>query len=385
MASTAQIELSRLAFIFCETNLGLLGNPQPPKVPLGFLGNSSSFAAMFDSAQQKGVIPMNLTPPWDKAGMHFWEFYLESKTSLEKTTGSTAWRFLVPFRGRIPIKQVTVSSLGSSELNCVVESFYYPHGFVCLVTFTITKTLALADSVALAYDIRKKQLDFEFPSGAKQKLPLKAFAAQCLDIIRESALGPGTPPGAKPVEPFTIFTVLKGNGQANDLSPLSNQSDEVRRVLEAVTNWPNVWTKSQLPAFDNQVRIALRSAAVPDDTLYARKRGRAVWYPDTFSDITMQRVSLGCYHRNLVLASMQTESLCGLATATVQQIKTVGWPSLPVMHRDCAQLAAGILGRLYGGDKATYRSLSPRYQIDQNGYVNDINQIRTIAGMKLLQ
>ncbi len=382
MANKAQIDIMRFSLIFSETNLGLLGNPQPPKVPLGFLGNGNSFADMFDKARQKKSVSLGLTAPWDKAGMHFWEYYLENKSALADTPGSTAWRFLVPFRGKVPV-QVKVPSLTSNEGKCLVESFYYPHGFACVVTFTIARTLTLADAVAVAFEIRKdKKLEVEWPSGTKEQLALKAFAAKCLADIRQGALGPSASSGASAVEPFTVFTVLKGKGTKTDLSPLDSKL--VRSVLEAVTTWPSVWPKAQLPVFDDKVKLALRAAAAATDTLYARKRGRAVWFPDAFTD-TKQRSSLSCYHRNLLVASLQTESLCGLATATVQEINTVGWPGLRVMHRDCATLAAGILGRLYGGDQATYRSLSPRYQIVQNGLEADVNEIRDKSNMAALK
>jgi hypothetical protein len=384
VANNTKIALMRFSLIFVETNLGLLGNPEPPKVPLGFLGNRDSFANMFDQAQQKKPVPLNLAAPWDKEGMHFWEYYLENKSSLPKTSGATAWRFLVPLRGKVPVKSVKVPSLTSAEGQCLVESFYYPHGFACVLTFTVKKTLSLADAVDVAYEIRKdEQLDVEWLSGVKEQLSLKTLAARCLTEIRQSALGPTSSPGTTPVEPFTVFTVLKGKGTVKDLSP---KDKVVRGVIEAVTTWPNIWTKAKLPPLDDKVKLKLRSAAVDSDTVYARSRGRAVWFPDLFNDTTKKRSSLSCYHRNLLLASLQTESLSGLATATVNEINTVGWPELRVMHSDCAKLAAGILGRLYGGDKKeTFRSLSPRYQIQQNGFESDIDLVRDKSGMAALK
>lgn len=53
-------------------------------------------------------------------------------------------------------------------------------------------------------------------------------------------------------------------------------------------------------------------------------------------------------------------------------------------YRDCAKNAAGILGRLYGGVKSTYRSWSPHIQIDQNQLVEDINKVRDFFNMNPL-
>ena len=379
-----KIDLMRLSFVFPETNLGLLGNPQPPKVPLGFLGNRDSFADVFNLAQKKSVVPLDLTAPWDKAGMHFWEYYLENKTALSETPGDTAWKFLVPFRRKLPVKQITPPSLTASQTRTLVEAFYYPHGFACIITLSIDKSLALDDAVAVAVEVRRHpKLNIEWLAGTKEQLPLKALAAKCLSEIRLGAFGTATAAGPSPVEPFSILTVLKGSGSANDLTPYGR--DPLHQAFEGLTSLSPGWKTAKLDAFDDKVRIPLRSAATPESTLYAGKRGRVVWFPDAFADGSTIRSSLSCYHRNLLLVSLQTESLCGLTAATAQQIDSVGWPALPVMHSDCARLAAGILGRLYGGDLTTYRSLSPRYQIDQNSLVAAIDKVRDKTNMGALK
>lgn len=365
----------RLSLISFETNTQLLGNPQPPKVPLGFLGNRDSYADTFDNAQLKKPVPMGLKAPWDKAGQHFWEYYLEQKPPLPQVPGAKAWRFLVPFRGEVPVNDVKIPSL-ANDAKCVLESFFYPYGFACVTTFTVVKSLSLADAVDLAFEIRRDgKLDVTWESGAQEHLPFKAFAAKCLTSLGQIALGPTYSPGASLVEPFSVFTVLKGKGKATD--------KRIHGALEATTTWPPLGRKANLPPLDQKVRLALRAAATASDIVYAQKRGRAVWFPDVFTD-TKLRSSLACYHRNLVLASLQTESLCGLATATVQEATAGSWSSLRVMHGDCAKLGAGILGRLYGGAMDTYRSMSPRYYIQQNKVEGDIDWVRARAGMTKL-
>ena len=377
MAKKLQINQMRLSLISFETNTQLLGDPHPPKVPLGFLGNRDSYAAAFDNAQVKKPVPMGLKPPWDKEGQHFWEYYVEQKPPLPQVPGTKAWRLLVPFRGEVPVDEVKIPS-AANEAKCVLESFFYPFGFGCVTTITIVKPLSLGDALDLMYEIRRDgKLDVTWQSAVQEQLPFKAFAAKCLTALGETAFGPAHKTGASLVEPFTVFTVLKASGKASD--------KQIQGALEATTAWPPLWRKANLPPLDDKVKLELRSAASSSDIVYAQKRGRAVWFPDLFSDTKKLRGSLACYHRNLVLTSLQTESLCGFASATVQEATATGWSSLRVMHSDCAKLAAGILGRLYGGALDTYRSMSPRYYIQQNKVQGDVDWIRDKAGMTNLK
>jgi hypothetical protein len=58
----------------------------------------------------------------------------------------------------------------------------------------------------------------------------------------------------------------------------------------------------------------------------------------------------------------------------------LGGGSLQIVHRDCARVAAGLLGRLYG-EAGPFELSSPRYQIDQNGHVDAMNRMRTYFNM----
>jgi hypothetical protein len=115
--------------------------------------------------------------------------------------------------------------------------------------------------------------------------------------------------------------------------------------------------------------------------LYGLDRGRAVWFPDLFTK--QGRVhALGCYHRNLTLLSLQTESLVELMCAAGAYIDAT--KPLPLAMEDLAKGAAGVLGRLYGGNQDTYQSWSPRAQIDGNRYADTINKVRQFFAMGAL-
>lgn len=383
MPKKLEIHQMRVSFIWVETNFGLLGDPEAPAVPMGFLGSGGSYTSMFEKVLKKDPVPMDLKAPWNKAGQHFWQYYLENKQKLEDMPGDKAWKFLIPFRGGIAVKTVTAPSLTEQPANFELESFFYPYGFALVITVTIKASQSVTDTVNVLFKVRKdSMLDVEWRSGAKEQLYLNQLADKCLNSVRQAAFGTTAGAGAIQVEPFTIFTILKGAG--TDLDAPLVQGEEIQALLEAVTTWPAIWDKTKLPSLDADVILPLKAAASNGAIVYARNRGRAVWFPALFTDVTKIRSSLSCYHRNLVFASLQTESLSRFLMETVHEITSASWPSLRVMHRDCAKQAAGIVGRMYGGSKETFRSMSPRYQVQQNGYGSDIDKIRSICRMRVL-
>lgn len=377
MPLNIQIKQLRLTIIWVETTTDLLGHPGGPNVLSSFLGDCDSYAATFDKVQKGGIAPMGLKAPWDKpAGQYFWTYYLE-KRNLAYLKGDDAWRFLVPFRGRVPVI-VTAPWLKGSF---VLESFFYPHGFALVVTVTSQMNQTLDDIVGLAFKVKSNEkLDVQWIAGTKEQLYLNQLADKCMTNIRTSTLGPKTAPGMPSVEPFTIFTVVDGEPNA---APV--EGDEIHLAMEALTTWYPNWKKLKLQKLDQNVKLTLDRVSPDSHVVYARKRGRVVWFPEMFTYKGEKRTSLSCYHRNLVFTSLQVESFCGLASATAKEISAGNWPNLHLMHRDCARQAVGILGRMYGGDRNTYRSQSPRFQIDQNSLSADVNIVRNLCGMPQLK
>jgi len=129
-----------------------------------------------------------------------------------------------------------------------------------------------------------------------------------------------------------------------------------------------------------QRAVAIRNAP-PSHLLYGLARGRAVWFPASFLDLGKQRSSLACYHRNLMFASLQTESLAGLMVLARERYQNPA-PASPLSNSMDAllQSAAEVLGRLYVGDAKTYRSSSPTVQIKDNKWLDTINYVRNVFG-----
>jgi hypothetical protein len=367
-----QIQDVRFSFIWVETAPDLLADPVPSDAPLAFLRRRWTYAQEFDRVIQGGAGSVGLALPWPvRAGRQFfWAYYLE-KPIPGDLTGDQAWNALVPFRGKVPAK----AQAPWPPEQLFLEAFFYPHGLAFVLTARCCDQLTLQQVVEKAFEMRRTgKFQVKWDNGGVETLSLDMFADKALAALRQVAFGPAAPPGAGPLKPFTIVTVVKGTGV--DPAVPTPDGGEIHRALEAMTSWRPTWM------YDKLTEIAAASlrirTAPPSHVLYGRARGRAVWFPALFIPGAEAFHSLACYHRNLVFASLQVESLGNLASETAKQLRQ--GMSLSAAHRECAQQAAGILGRLYAG-ASSYRSWSPRAQIEQNDLVADVNEVRDFFNM----
>jgi hypothetical protein len=375
VAGKLTVEKFKFSMIWVESNAYLMGDPSPVPAPMGFLGERTSYSCKFDQLQHAKPKPIEPRQPWDNPkGQLFWKYYLE-KDDLSTLEGSKAWRFLIPFREKVPIN-VTMPGL---EANTVAEMFLYPYGMGLVITITCEKRMGLTQLVEHAYSLKKNdKFIAQWDTGSTENVRMSGLAEACFKYIRKILTGSDTPNGNVGITPFTVFTVIKGRG-VDSTSSLADFGEE-HRILEAVTEWPPLWEKAFLLPL-NSGRIPIASYSPASHILYGRKRGRAIWFPAAFTERRRESCSLSCYHRNIVLASLQVESLCSLATMTAHELKNGNSNTLRIMHRECARLAVGILGRMYGGNDNTYRSMSAKYQIQQNRYDTDINLVRNHFNM----
>ena len=124
--------------------------------------------------------------------------------------------------------------------------------------------------------------------------------------------------------------------------------------------------------------------APPSHLIYGLRRGRAIWSPEHFlAGGGVERPStLECHHRNLVLASVQTEALARFAVATAARV-TANTRRAPDETTQ-AKCAATALGDLYQGAEGTYKSGSVKAQISMNKWLEPINVVRVEAGLPKL-
>lgn len=121
---------------------------------------------------------------------------------------------------------------------------------------------------------------------------------------------------------------------------------------------------------DNALILALplkqQTESPPCNVLYAAKNSRVVWFPGIFLP-GVKNGLLAAYHRNLTLASLQVESLCGLIGASKDMLK---YP-IPPVHSERLRRALINLEQLYGG-QSSYHSYSTRVQLDWHAGLKDI-------------
>ena len=407
----------RLSLIWTKPSLALLAEPAPVGAPLAALGRRFSYEALFKTIleSQFGVnsaqnLPLHLLvgattplpilgPPWPKpTGQLFWQRYINTG-SLNSVSGGQAWRSLIPLRVKFPCRVETPVWVADSpkplSLSVIFEAFFYPHG-VALVANAVCRAVpsasttqsepfALDDAVDFAFNIKrgKFKVKWEGEAGlfsavqwngeADSKLTLNEIAEKGLSALSVAAFGKSSASGSASIlDPFTIFTVVKGSG----IYPATPVDNVVHRALDAVTRWSDTWRLDSLVPLDKMI-IEIKTSPA-GHVLYGRKRGRAVWFPGSFV-MTNNKYPLACYHRNLMFVSLQVESLSGLAALTAELIKNK--QPLSASLSDCARQAVGSLGRIYGGIPKSYRSMSPRIQIEQNQYTDAINVVRKFLGV----
>jgi len=361
----------RISWIWTETFPDLLPTPSPLKPPWGGLLSEADYSAAFAEARNlTGLLAL----PWGVANPkhihYFWTYYLESQNPYQ-VQAAEAFRRLVPLRGPTPAKVKAPWPTSRVSLEC----YHYPHGFGLIITLQLKQDLPLHDAVELAIEAsRTGDYEATWPDGTTLKVSLTQLGSHTLDQLRASTFGAGTAQGRRSPKPFSVVTVVRGSGVNPKTANTPN--GEVHRALEALCSWSPTWEDDVLHPLANRT-LTIRQAPV-SHLLYGSTYGRAVWFPASFVGPGGGKSSLGCYHRNLLLTSLQTESLAQLMILGRDRIMQN--QPVSVSLEKLLRSGAGILGRLYGGDKATYRSASPTRQIDDNAWTQAINYIRHQVG-----
>lgn len=381
MSSSVSIYDFRLSFIWVETYLDLLREPQAAEAPLAFLGRSYTYEPYVGALLNNEEPPPKLAPemalqlPWavDKIeSQHFWERILEG---VDRPSPRKCWKSLVPLRWKIPVT-IAADWLPGRVLP---EAFFYPQGMGLIVTAYCHGRFSPTEMAKTARDVRKgERYQVDWPDGRHGRYPLEQLATQILRLMRRRFLGAEERAAPKAAVPFSILTVIQGS----ELDPTQAIPDggEIHRVLEAVTTWSNTWPFDKLPALPGVSMLPEgdRDSRPDGHIVYIHRRARAVWLPGLFRPQDKAVHYLACYHRNLSLQSLTVESLAGFARTTRQHLDAGG--GLSAAHRETARRAAGMLGRFYGGARNSYRSWSPRPHLAQNGMVNDVNALRRHFG-----
>ncbi len=345
----AQISIFRTSFIWVETVPAVLAGTVPTGSSGSFLGRYGDYVAAFNACQTGTPAAGGLMPPWDRPqGNFFWKYYFEGKQAGE-VTGVQAWKKIVPFRSDIACTMVTTNP----EVKVALQAFFAPQGIAVVARLNHRgQPKSALDVAKLALAMRH---DYRFAvdgSGAPTSgVKLDQAAEQALALTRKRMFGnaEGFPGGN---QPFSVTTFLAGE----NVSAITQGSDE-HYLLEAVTGWDQFLKQPEL------VKLPLAGAQLPvrgadsENMMYARKTGRAVWFPRVFAD-SSKTPMLSCYHHNLMLASLQTLNLGEFVSWVAAQYDS-GAPVAPsVVER--AVRAAQLLQMLSAGQSATGRKITYR-------------------------
>jgi hypothetical protein len=363
----------RMSFIWFEAWPDLL--VAPGAAPLAALGGQATYAHIFNQYVATDASPLKgLTLPWKhgKQGKSFWAIYLGGSVA---KNGDQAWNHIIPLRSTPPI------SIDANWLNGRVfaETFFYPHGVACTINVSCSNDLTLTKPLMdLAANVRRNaKFEVIGPNFPKQLLSLEAIARELLTLGHLRSLGKQPTAISTAGRPFSIVTVVRGK-DVDAKSPV-NQGDDVHTIAEGLTNWNPNWDIQPPPKLTDQTLLPTDNPS-PGNLLYANSHGRFVWVPTCFlppPPQTKPPLKMGCYHRNLTLASIQMESLGQLCVMADQLIAAGNSPT--GTYKDLCKRAAEVLGRLYGGAKSTYRSASITRHLLDNGWRPAINNVRAMS------
>jgi hypothetical protein len=383
----------RLSFIWSETFTQLFDSSLPN--PLAFVGTDyryqSEFTRLHNQQYQQKNMDDSIGFPWKPGSRHkhyFWGHYLKDKKGddlvlLEDLNAPRSWKQLLPFRStlNLPSVETNLPPLAkTSEVRISVEAFYYPFGLALVINAECCNEFTIVEVIDTALNLKKQDV-FRIKSNNKcnstakasynkfagKALNLDDLAKLCLDTIRKENLGLATFPenGRRSSEPFTVFTPVQAD---NIDSNESIDNSEIHQMLEAVTTWRH-------PGARALSKLSDASFVFPDNSLiYHHKRGRAVWFPVPLTTASPPILrTLGCYHRNLVLTSLQVESLSRLLIIAAEDIENNKFSG--ITYTSLVRRAAANIRQLYGHTKATYASPSVEIQINDNGWVDSVNAV----------
>ncbi len=367
------IKEMRISFIQVEFLGPLLRSRRTPSIPFWFLLSGPLFQAQYAQViDNPSGDPGALCVPWagDGYAWNFWQYYNRSgRRGLKQD-----WRALVPLEYRLA---ATIKPSWAGE--AIARTYLYPWGIGVVIDVSLTGLSGADDAVNRALEVRwsaKANVQLNDQTSDKS---LTELVAALFDHVHRVAYGTGTSRGEHS-ELFTIVTAVDGEGASVDM-PVASGGDDHKR-LEALSGWNTKYKNLNLkPLAENT--LGIKGQPPLAHILYGKRRGRTVWFPEYFTSNTEDNRLL-IYHENLTMATIQTESLCQLVKDAANLLSSddpVGQWS--VAYGDCAQLAAGLLGRLHGGTLDIYRSKSLQHQI-QTSYANAVNTLRVHFNMATL-
>jgi hypothetical protein len=281
---------------------------------------------------------------------HFWQYYLSpvTDTSFQLIKAADARSYFVPLR-----VAPFAHAKSRDGVEATLEGFCYPHSTAVVATVRLRpeSPMTMPETVNAAVTARNADYNLSWADpkrtathGALQSLADKAVGyLHELVRIDATALGVPLPP------PITIATVIDAKGEDDD--------GVLEQSLLALCPLRPGWQKAKLE---------FESEGPPQsngDRLGAIGKGRSIWLPNQFSDVLTKgrKTALGCYHRNVTLASMQTAALVSLVGRADEVLLDPNGRLISISPGEVEQ-AIRIVELLKSGDDTTYRCWSMLHQ-----------------------
>lgn len=332
-----------------ELRLSLVWNKVFAKdANLPSLADPNVYRTAFETAAQS---PSTWLLPWIPGNpQHFWQYYLKpvAPSNFETVSPADARSYFVPLRVA-PFCQAAAKDKTAATF----EGFCFPHSVGVVVTLRLRPPAPMTLSDMVTATIAARGADFNIAwkdpkapatHGSLQSLADKAVSyLHSLVGIESTAIGVPLPP------PISIATIIDAQGEDDD-----NLLDQSLKAL----CWLRPGWKTATLAFESTGPVE-----VPNNKLGAIAKGRSVWVPDRFSatEIKGRKTALGCYHRNLTIASLQTAALAALVGRADDILADPKGHLLTISPKEVSQ-AINIMGTLERGEYSTYRSWSMKHQ-----------------------
>lgn len=380
---TTTIKRFRMSLLWSTRFSILLDDTPPADAPLAALGRNTTYAPLFENLLAVPTQPLQphakspaLELPWPAKGTHwFWCRYLNANP-IRRIKGDFAFYRLIPLRRHhslvrgltvmMPADHPQATLMQQARIDQVSgEAWFHSHMVSFAVNITVIGSFTPTQMAELCLLLRQDRL-YSLPSQTGV-LKLDELAAQTLDALLKEAVGEANADPVPPVTPFSVVTVLEGEC---DDAVLVDQGDPVHTALEIVTQW----RKGKMGNLTNGhiSHDPNCAASVPSSgaLLFGHERSRAVWDPLRFKG--RGGTSLSCYHRNLLVSTLQTEAL--LAFTQIDS-ELIAKKQRPKMIRACEDPVLKRILALHGGDRLTYRSASLHQFIDAHPLRPSVNAV----------
>jgi hypothetical protein len=359
------INLVRVSMVWTQTYFNLIAAKDLSGYPYNFLGRSPQYRDYFLAIKENKNRAGNLDYPWSSAKtLHFWTYYLKN-LDVTSVSYNEAWNSLVPFRGK-SLSSATVKT-ANGDVPLILEAYYYPFGSALAISADLAGVNSLPDMVDAVHQLRFSKTVLSASTDA-QPADIKTLAIAELKSMRDNAIGAeGMLGGTADVDPFTLVTVLDGDG----VNPNENllAGSPIHQALQALTSWSASWKDDTLLDFDTR-KLTIRKRSPLGNALFGDGQGQVVWCPALFKN--HKTGLLRFYHRNLLLANLHAQSLLSLLHHS-QEWKDAG-RGFTAIHSWYIQRALTILSPLYHGPTTTYRSWSLKAHIGL--HKDELNKIR---------